>query len=640
MTDLTQLSDSDLVALRGGDLSKVSEAGLLALRGQSAPSREASAAERLKALQGGLYRGGVAGLLGLPMDTVQNVYNLAKAGVGTVANVAGRPDLAPGITQGTPLSSDWFAKQMERMGVNTQNPRPDDQASRMLFTGGAIAGGSAMPGMSPKAALAAAAGGATAGELSDNPLAVGLGAMAPAAVSQAGSAVRTAMAKPQDVAQNVETFKGAGVRPTVGMATENTSFRALENLVSKFPGGVGIFRRFAEDMQGKMGAKTATGASAESAGRAVERGVTGEGGFLDRTKTVWQGLEAKVNAKIPPDTGVAPTNAMSALNELATPRAGAEATTRALINPKIAQMRDALAADLQGNPQNGLPTRQTGTVSYEGLRDIRTRVGSMLEDSLVSGVPGGELKKLYGALSKDLEAAATAAGAGKEFARQNQYYSARMERIDNVLSRVIGKGRQPEDIFKAVMPTDPNQANKLRAVMRSLEPADRAVVTDAVVARLGKATPGRQNDVGDVFSSDTFLSNWNRLSPAAKTQLFPDAKMRGDLNDIASVASNLKEGAKVFANPSGTAATAAPQALVILGALGNLGVVGGIVGGTNAAARLLTSPKVVNWLAAAPKVQPGREAAHMVRLGTILNEEKDPEVKQAISGLITTLEQR
>ncbi len=63
-------------------------------------------------------------------------------------------------------------------------------------------------------------------------------------------------------------------------------------------------------------------------------------------------------------------------------------------------------------------------------------------------------------------------------------------RIETVLDRVIGKGKQPEDIFKAFMPTDPDQANKVRSVMRSLAPSERQVVSEAVANRLGRAKPG------------------------------------------------------------------------------------------------------------------------------------------------------
>src|SRR6185369_10772691 len=69
------------------------------------PIPEATGEERFLALVSGMNRG-IAGLAGLPMDTVENVYNLVKAGIGTAAGAAGRTDMMPELTRGTPLSSE------------------------------------------------------------------------------------------------------------------------------------------------------------------------------------------------------------------------------------------------------------------------------------------------------------------------------------------------------------------------------------------------------------------------------------------------------------------------------------------------------------------------------------------------------
>ncbi len=146
-------------------LSEQEEFELLSLeRERAIGPKPVTGADRLKALQGGLYRG-AAGIAGLPMDTVQNAYNLAKAGVGTVATAAGRPDLAQSLTTGTPLSSEWIANQMQGLGVNTRNPRPDDPTSRMLYMGGMVGGGSMIPGANirPSSVLPAAGAAAVAG---------------------------------------------------------------------------------------------------------------------------------------------------------------------------------------------------------------------------------------------------------------------------------------------------------------------------------------------------------------------------------------------------------------------------------------------------------------------------------------------
>lgn len=646
MADLSDLEN----ALRNADKAGDTDAAK-ALAGEITRIRGATLAEpappnRTTALNAGLNRG-MAGLLGLPADTLLNAYNLVKAGVGTAEHAilgAPLPDLTdPASVPGTSATIARLGEQ--KLGMPMQNPNPNDAASRMLYTGGTVLGGG--PSTTVRGAVLPAAGAAIAGELL-GPEYAALGAMAPGVAGAGAGAARNAVAG--RTAANLDAFNRAGAQPSVGQAMQLNFAQGLENLLARFPGGQGVFRRFAENQQEALGAGTRTGVSAEDAGRALERGISGRGGFLERTRQTWLGLQGELDAKVPKDAGVSPTNSLKTLDSLTAPTAGAELSTGGLANPVLQKLRENLLADVQQTRGTNLLTTGAteGQIPYQALRDIRTRVGSMLDDSLVSGVPNGELKQLYGALSKDLEGAANANGAGPEFARQNAYYSARMDRIELVLDRVLGKGRQPEDVFNAVMPKDPDQANKLRAVMRSLEPAERQVVSDAVVNRLGRATPGRQNDVGDKFSSDVFLTNWNKLSPGAKAQLFPDEGVRRDLEALANVSNNIKDGSKVFGNPSGSAGAGAAYAMggAAAGAAAATGSVmpllyaGSLAGAANIGARMLTSPAVVRWLATSSKaVSEQDQVAQLARLGVIFNQTTDAKLKSELSDYITSVSQ-
>jgi hypothetical protein len=586
--------------------------------------------DRANAALGGVNRG-IAGLGGLAVDTVENALNLGIAGVGGLATALGRADLAPQPLRGSLGGSEWLAQRMQRGGINTQNPRPDDPASRALYTGGVIAGGSMIPGVRPGPVAGAAAGGAVASEALGPEWA---GVMTPAAATQSAAAAKNAVAN--RVQQNVQNFKAAGSTPSVGQATESNFLQALESLLSKFPGGQGVFRSFSEYQQRRMGERTATGTSAEDAGRAIERGTKS---FIATSKAEWKRLDDAMAAKIPATARFRPASTVSALDELTAVTPGAEKTTGALVNPKVAEIKANIAADLQAN---------NGQIPFEALRALRSRVGSMLDDSLVSGIPNGELKKLYGALSEDLKAAANAAGAGKEFARQNNFYAARMDRIEETLERVVGTGKHPEDIFRAFMPTDANQANKIRGVMRSLEPADREIVTQAVVDRLGRATPGKQSDTGDVFSSERFLTNWNRLSSGAKAQLFPDEAMRKSLDKIAAASANIRRGSSVFVNPSGSAGAGAAYgvgagavaAAVGTGSAAPLVGAAVLIGGANVTSRLLTNPAFVDWLAKASTTKSKSPTLGLAQLGVIYNSISDEETKRDLTAFTESLARR
>jgi hypothetical protein len=142
--------------------------------------------------------------------------------------------------------------------------------------------------------------------------------------------------------------------------------------------------------------------------------------------------------------------------------------------------------------------------------------------------------------------------------------------------------------------------------MRSIPKDGREVVQAAFIKRLGTATPGAQDDLGAAFSPSRFLTNWNKISPEAKQTLFAGGKgqLRADLDKIASVAANLREGSKVFANPSGTQPALSSQmagggalVAILTGHPEVAAAIGGAALTANAVSRVMTNPKVVHWVA-------------------------------------------
>lgn len=146
--DVSKLSDADLEALATNDMSRVSDAGLQHLSGDSQPEKVApvTAGQRMGAVSSG-SNAGIAGLAGLPVDTVLNVWDMLKAGAGTVqgAMTGQAPSSAfdPTNRENITGSSAQLRNLMNRSAVtSTQLPRPDDTASRYLYAGGA-----ALPGV-------------------------------------------------------------------------------------------------------------------------------------------------------------------------------------------------------------------------------------------------------------------------------------------------------------------------------------------------------------------------------------------------------------------------------------------------------------------------------------------------------------
>lgn len=197
--------------------------------------------------------------------------------------------------------------------------------------------------------------------------------------------------------------------------------------------------------------------------------------------------------------------------------------------------------------------------------------------------------------------------------------------------------------MQAVLSGTEAGATVLRKVTQSLPVEAKRALSASVVRRLGRATNSQQNDDGDAFSSQTFLTNWSKLSPEAKRVLFDShgPEFRRDMDALARVASNLRDGSKVFANPSGTAgATAGVGLLSAVGTTvgtGNFPLAAKIVAGamaTNGAARFLTNPNVVKWLARTTETPDATLPAQLANLAAIADRTGDPEVEELQAELV------
>jgi hypothetical protein len=267
-----------------------------------------------------------------------------------------------------------------------------------------------------------------------------------------------------------------------------------------------------------------------------------------------------------------------------------------------------------------LPT-PSNTLPFEAMKKTRTLVGNEIADAnLASSVPRSKWNPLYAALSDDLQAAARQAGpeASGAFNRANDFTRSGMQRIERV--QPFADATSPERAFQMLERTLPDGVSTLQAVKKSLPEGARGQVAGTVIERLGKATPGQQNEMGTNWSPETFLTNWNRMNPRARDELvsgFPNAdKVKADIDAVAKATSMMRDNSKMWANPSGTGANTAARGLLGLVGVGGLGAAGGLLNplipvgaatgllGANAAARGLTNQGVVNAAASRTTLDP------------------------------------
>jgi len=430
----------------------------------------------------------------------------------------------------------------------------------------------------------------------------------------------------QGVRNALVDFADAGTTPSVGQATGSRAASALETFAGNFPGGAGriaaLGKQQQEQVRGRIdelsNAITLNGAdlTPQQVGASIQQGIAGPGGFTQNFRQTSTKLYNALDQFMPPNTRIPAQNTEAFLNNITAPTPGAANTSEVLANPFMGRLHEAVKADLAAN---------NGMLPYSALKGIRTMVGEKIAGAgLNPDLDVKQLRGLYGRLTEDMTAAVNATGnprAMQLMERANNYYKLGANRIEQI-EKTIGDVAKttPEEAYMSMFNGTQNGATALRRVMGALPQDARAEVTASFLQRMGRAAPGRQVVTGmdtapDVFSMRTFLTNWAKLSPEARKELFRNARygsgFRENVDKIARAASAIDEGSEVFRNTSGTsrqialvgAATAVPTAAVqaatgdFAKAFLTLAAPAAAMGTANVASRVMTNPRVVSWLA-------------------------------------------
>lgn len=557
--------------------------------------------------------GGLLGMLG--GDAVnQYVLNPASKALGMGEQTVPYREAASRLadTIGLPKPSTAGERVLSDVGQGLTGTALTMGAGSLMSGGGHIAqrAGDLLTAQPRLQAISAATGSGAAGVTRESgggqgaQLLAGLaGGLTPGAAATGTAATLRGMVRGrsgEQMQRTIEDFNRLGASPSVGQASGRWGAQGAESLLAGGPTSAGVMTRFAERQAEDIGSglqrmadDLSRNASAERAGRAIERGVDTFQGNVGAQR---RALYWAADRQIPSNTATPMSSTLTTLRDLTTPNPGAAETTARMVNPRLRQMLGDLEADLQSGG---------GAISYEALRRIRTSIGEQMNDfSMTQDTPAKQLSALYAALSRDMEAAARTVGpdAVQAARRANNYTRLSSNRLQE-LQRVIDRNGGPERVFQAAMSGTKDGGTTLRAVMQSLPADGQRAVTAAVIKRMGMANPGMQDAAGENFSAATFLTNWNKVSPEAKRALFDrhGPQFSRQMDQIARVAQNIKEGSKIYANPSGTAnrAAAMTYGASLVGSLftGGTGwlLAGGLVG--NGMARALTNPRAVRWLA-------------------------------------------
>jgi hypothetical protein len=366
--------------------------------------------------------------------------------------------------------------------------------------------------------------------------------------------------------------------------------KQIGQISAKAPGGGPMYSAVERGLEQLGGATERAAGMAGGASSAEEAGASVRSGFDEffkpRSKQVVDDLYNRVDSLVHP-TATAPLDKTSEIvsDILARRQASGE--------PSLGKAVDTVAEAV----------KRPGGLTYQGIKDLRTRVGEMVDTGfLPSDVSGAELKRIYGGLSEDLKSAVQRLGgprASSAFEVANETARAKAQYLEK-LDKVIGpKTRSDEGVVGSLYRMAQKGAG---ADVETLSLARQALPSEAwqevasnVIGRLGR------NKAGD-FSPTLFIRDYGNLSDQGRRILFHSVgagKVVPFLNDIAEVSNKYVQAGK-FGNPSGTAGHGAGLTLggaIIAGfAEGSLKppmVALGAVVGNNLLARALAAPATV-----------------------------------------------
>lgn len=191
--------------------------------------------------------------------------------------------------------------------------------------------------------------------------------------------------------------------------------------------------------------------------------------------------------------------------------------------------------------------------TYQAIKDLRTYIQDMRSGSIVPDIEQGFLKQLNSSLTNDLKNSVTASGGNIDLWNKANSSANRIINQRRSLAKIVGvSGDAPaEQVFSRLKTFASSGSSadiaKLQQVKSVIGSKEWDQFASGIVGNLGKSTA-----LGGEFSPDIFVTQWSKLSDAGKRAIFSDPRHLSSLNDIATLAQQLKKTG-AFRNTSNTA---------------------------------------------------------------------------------------
>lgn len=366
-----------------------------------------------------------------------------------------------------------------------------------------------------------------------------------------------APARPGSMADIVADFEGAGVDPS--LAVVNRQAAGAAKLVSENALAGGRVRAQAttqldqasaeaQRIAGEYGAVRAPVNVGEDVSRGAQRFAndpTAPDSFAARSKERYdRAFNGDGTPQYPgiPNAPVVTPQTDIVLGEIVN-RVGAPRMAELITNPRVKKIVEAMA-DSQG------------VTSFDDLRALRSWVREQRTTPNLGGdgIDPGQLKRIEGALTADILSEAGRLGGPRAAAalqRADQAYARGQARIERALQPLQGK--PGESVYNRLISMAGSKASAdiraLASIKRSLRPEEWNDLSATVISNMGNPTAGAVGAVNpEAFSINTFVTNYNNLSPQGRAVLFGSTaggsqrttQLAGELDRLARVADRLK----------------------------------------------------------------------------------------------------
>jgi hypothetical protein len=259
--------------------------------------------------------------------------------------------------------------------------------------------------------------------------------------------------------------------------------------------------------------------------------------------------------------------------------------------------------------------------TLQDMRELRSalrRLSSGMPDAEKNTLQKSDVERLRAAVSRDMQytlernakaylekgqkrTATQVLRAAQLFKRADEFYRLSQQRIDAIES--LFGAKNPEAVYRNAVQAAQvkgGDMTKLRALARILRQGERDELASGILNQLGRPNPsarGFSQEIG--FSVNSWLTNWNKLSPEGKLVLFGEEHMRA-LDQLARVAHRLADvEAQTNSSRSGTHMTnmAALASAATSFVTGNWAYFFGSAATGYGASLLLSRPAYATWAA-------------------------------------------